>query len=218
MQMPVRDRLARIRGYIAPRLFSDETLVVLGWENPGRPAPPDLRIEGACAGNLDPIQAFDSPRHLTTFRGFLAAGDRGYLAYHRDRCVHRVFVTLGPARVQLHRFWPLDLGPDQAFVHSARTSRDARGLGIAPAVVRHFVSEIGEDRDYVTVIDARNTPALGAARGAGFVAREFVRQIVVGGVIVRRSTPVGAADPGRTSLSRVHLRPRRSAAIRGQNE
>ncbi len=216
--MPIVDRLTRIRGYLAPRLFTDETLVVLRWGAPEHPEPPDLRIRRAGAADLSHVLAFDSPRHLAAFRAFLAAGDRGYLAHLRGRCVHRVFVTPGPARVQLHRFWSLTLGPQEVFVHSARTAGDARGLGVAPAVVEHFVHELGEDRDYLTLIDARNEPALRAARSSGFVERERVRLVVVGGLMVRRATPVSAAGRVKTRISRVHLRPGRSAASRTDRE
>ena len=199
--------LRRLHGYLARRLYTDETLVLLLWspaESDGTSAATIVRAGG---DELAALDGFDSAHQRRVLTGYLAAGDRAYLGYLDGRCVHRIFATPGPATIHLHAFLPRRLTADEVFIHSGRTARDARGRRIAPHALSFLVADLGPQRSYLTAINARNAPALRAATRCGLIETERVRLRVLGGLrLIWRGGP-GEVPASGPAISRVHLRP-----------
>ena len=174
--------LKRLGAAIKIRLFCYEIIILFISKQKNSVKYTNADIRPVTQENLADILNFQPLRYVDVFRNFLALGDRGYYAYLGDKCVHRSWVKSNEQMVYMHWAYPMQLQPNQYFIHYCETDTQARGKGIYPAVLSKIVNDFRENGEILIGVNAKNTASIKGVQKAGFVKRERVKVIVIFGL------------------------------------
>ena len=127
----------------------------------------NLLITQATKDNLQDILNFQNNEYVEVFKQFLASGDKGYLGYYHNECVHRSWLKLGPQAINFYWSYAYRLTPQQGYIHYCETATKVRGLGIYAAVLRQIVADYPH-KEMLICTQATNIASRKGIEKAGF--------------------------------------------------
>lgn len=157
-----------------------------------REATAPVRIIPVTIDNVADALSMESPDRIAEFQSFLQRGDLGYYAYQNDRVVHRAWARLGPVVMPTYLgFGRLKISAEDGYVHYCKTSSDARGGGIYPAVLHHIVMDLKwrSAHEVFIATTADNAASVRGIEKVGFVEAERHEIRIVAGIGFRRRLP-----------------------------
>lgn len=129
--------------------------------------------------NINDVLHFDKPAHLLLFQQFLQRGDRGYLAYLENICLHRSWVICKPGVVFLHWSVPMTLLESEVYIHFCETGPTGRGKNIFPHVLSVIASDFCGSKNVYICVNSNNAASIRSIEKAGFCLWRKIQTIAL---------------------------------------
>ena len=131
-KMEILILLKRLFSYTKIYLFSVNPLL------PHKQNNNNLTIKKANHEKIRDTLQFQPTRYLKVFKKSLDSGDKGYLGYFYNRCIHRSWALLSPKKAPILYGITYQLNDKQLFIHYCETAPYARGMGAYPKVLNYI--------------------------------------------------------------------------------
>lgn len=161
--------LIKIFKKIFKKIFSKEKIYIyisLG-ALPNINRPNNYKIVRANLKNLKDILFFQEKKYIKIFETFLKNGDRGYLGYLNENCVHRTWVKSNCQTINFHRYFKYKLKKDEEYIHYCETSDKARNKGCFSFTLNQILSE-NFDKKKLIAVNSKNLSSIKAIERSGF--------------------------------------------------
>jgi hypothetical protein len=179
--------LKKLLSYIKARLYIDETIILYSLQN-HQVQTSVATIKHATNENISDVLSFQHPRYLEVFKNFLSLGDRGYLGYIKDKCIHRSWLKGGEQVVHPHWASPYKLQKNEIFIHYCETSTEARGKNVYPHVLSNIIEEY-KGNEILICVNKENIASIKGVEKVGFRERERVKVLVILGMkFIKKTT------------------------------
>lgn len=169
---------------MAGRLYSKTNVLLLKHTNNTNQQSPAF-IRPASEENIKDTLSFQSEKQLKRFKTFLLQGEKGFLAYLDNKCVHRSWLIQGPGKVKINKFYRIQLPENSVFIEYCETAERARGKNIFAHVLSEIARQFGGKEVFISVEDT-NKASLRSMQKAGFtVIKEYHITIILNLVFVK---------------------------------
>lgn len=172
--------IRKVFSFLMRNIYQNETLFVFEINNHNEQTSVASIIH-ANPENLKDIFYFQDEKYFATFKHFLSIGDKGYLAYIDNRCIHRSWVKSNFQTVLFHWALPYNLQKDEIYIHYCETASNARGKNIYP----HVLSSIVKEHYNKTILISTNKNNLASIVGikkVGFEIRSIIQLKIIFGL------------------------------------
>ena len=169
-----------IFNFIKKRIYVNETVLMFGLKKL-HTVDSKAIIKSANKDNIKDLLYFHDIQYIKKFEKFLELGDRGYLGYFNDKCVHRSWVKSNSQVVYPHWSFPYNLNENEIYIHHSETSEVGRGQNIYPHVLTIIVEE-NVDKNILISTNVNNISSIKGIEKVGFEVVYSIEIFIILGI------------------------------------